>query len=55
MGVLKSEKNNKKINEEIILILNRVCNKEYNMDEKKKWLAKWGKVVSYCKIETNFK
>ena len=40
MGVLKNEKNNKKINEEIILILNRVCNKEYNMDEKKKWLAK---------------
>ena len=26
--------------EEIILILNRVCNKEYNVDEKKKWLVK---------------
>ena len=53
MVVLKSEKNKKKYI--YILILNRVCNKEFNVDEKKKWLAKTRKVVSYCKIERNFK
>ena len=37
------------------LVQNKVKNKQFDVYEKKKWLARTGKVGSYPKIERNFK